>query len=364
MKTFRFLALALLAGAMGFVSCDNDEVGEEGNKEYLFAAGCHILDVDGDETGEIKEQQHDIVNAALAKVGFTGESDYPLSITGKDSASVSKVLLEKMAQVEKAIANAPVHINAELDVKGAEKSIVNSDDKDGRIVNTWYEKTFGVPSNASYDKASMYNLNARLYVKWLRTRGWHNWEKQGTYWTEICYDLNKGAGGDYIYLVFEHSGKYGEKYVWENQFEGSYITDVIAVKDHDAPKDLYVKDKGRWYHREEGVCNLNAGAGGEHIRLYATREKIKDVDGRYYYLTTGRIDKGTSTCLKHSSDNFTLTTVSSARTADLGHMTLDRIVPLYDKNGDRKDLEADLNKGAGGKYIKLVLTYATKETGY
>lgn len=40
MKTFKFLALALLAGAMGFVSCDNDEVGEDGNKSYVFSPKC------------------------------------------------------------------------------------------------------------------------------------------------------------------------------------------------------------------------------------------------------------------------------------------------------------------------------------
>lgn len=134
---------------MVFASCSNDDDPNpnDDNKEYLFAAKCVVAAVEEDETGEIQKMQQELVNKALAKVGFTGEAEYPLTISGKDSVSVRKVLLEKIAPVEQAINDAPIEIHAELRVTGAEKSIITSEDKPGRIISTWYEKKFGTPSN-------------------------------------------------------------------------------------------------------------------------------------------------------------------------------------------------------------------------
>lgn len=368
MKTTKsILSLALCAVAMGFASCssDDDSNGNSGNdKEYLFSASCDIYDVEGDETGEERKAQKEYVDAALAKAGFAGESEYPLSISGKDSASVSKVLLGKIAQVEKAITDAPFEINAELSVRGAEKSIVNSDDKTMRVISSWYDKTFGAPQNQNIFKRGQYNYDNRyLFVKSLRTKGYWG-DDSDDYWTVVGGDLNCKAGGDYIYLIMEHSGKSraDEFFKWESQYENDYITDVVAITGGGEPQTLYIG--GRKYTKENGVCDLNKGAGGDYLWLYACREKYKMSDGKTYYLNVGRTwEDERGSIILDSSENFS-TSSYCKNFVIKGHKITQRVVPLYDKNGKFVSSEAEFNRGAGGWYIKMVLAYATKEAVY
>lgn len=375
-KTMKsILALAVCAVAMGFVSCSDDDVNSaDGNKEYLFGVDCELYKVEGDETGEVKDQQQKYLKDVFTTVGLVGETAYPLSISGKDSASVSKVLLEKMAYVEKAIADAPFEINVEVYVKGAEKSLVNSDAKEGNFLTLWYEKTFGTPSNDEGSRDGVYFRsphNHRCYVKWLRTTDSY-FDSNGDYWTKIATDLNLDVRVNLfvwapsIYLILEHSGfRSSNNYVWEPQYENDYITDVIAVIGGGEPQELTIN--GRLYKKENQVCDLNKGGGGEYIWLYACREKYKESDGRTYYLTTGSVtdspDRGTRVARKRLED-FDANKYVDKSYVDKGHKIVERVVVMYDKNGNFVSSQAEFNKGADGQWIKMIFAYATKEAGY
>lgn len=370
--TNKILVLALMALAMGITSCGDDDVNStDGNKEYLFSASCRVTSVDGDETGELRKQQQEYVDAALAKVGFTGDAAYPLCISGKDSASVSKVLLEKIAQVEKAISDAPVEINTLLRVAGAEKHIVNSDDKKVRRISTWYKKSFGAPQNGAYISCLQWDDDPFcLFVKKLSTKVGSWGASSDDYWTIIGCDLNADTdGGDEVYLKFEHSGKLDEWFKWEESCSNEYITDVVAVisRKNAACPPITIKVNGtyRTYTREYSVCDLNSGMPSRPwIWLYTYRGHFPESDGKYYYLNTGS-HIGNGCCTLSNKGSFDA--ASYARTTpfvDKGHKFIERVVPMYDVDGNLVQKEADANLEAGGYYVKLILAYATKEGGY
>ncbi|MBT2210226.1 MULTISPECIES: hypothetical protein [Actinomadura] len=113
-------------------------------------------------------------------------------------------------------------------------------------------------------------------------------------WHKDPTDLNKGAGGAYLYLAFETDGS-------EEAVSDIYF---LLSKEQDPP-DGYIKID----------TDLNKGAGGAYI-----------------YLT------------------FT-------RTADYAPIQYLTVVSSSDPNANAPDgytrIDVDLNKGAGGKYIYL-----------
>lgn len=94
----------------------------------------------------------------------------------------------------------------------------------------------------------------------------------------IPQDLNEGAGGDFIYVLF--------KYGWDTDTDPAPITGMRVVNasmgDVALPGDI----------KPAGFCDLNRGAGGDYIYLYFSRGgpnalrsiATKDTDhARYYY---------------------------------------------------------------------------------
>ena len=95
-------------------------------------------------------------------------------------------------------------------------------------------------------------------------------------WSVIDNDLNAGAGGDYIYLLYKEEENY-------DGLNHGYITDFYITNSTSYPNELshqghnyklvpydgsdkFIKSKG----------DLNRGAGGDYIHLYYTTEKIND----------------------------------------------------------------------------------------
>ena len=97
------------------------------------------------------------------------------------------------------------------------------------------------------------NGSARNSAKWYTDRGWHM----------LDYDLNRKAGGWYIYLVYKTSDN-------ANPVNG-YITDIIASTYNVSQ----FSEGGRQYYKVETNFNgdLNRGAGGADIFLYYTRSR-------------------------------------------------------------------------------------------
>ena len=144
-----------------------------------------------------------------------------------------------------------------------------------------------------------------------------NSEEMG--WTAIKKDLNDGAGGDYIYLLYKTPNSLGNS--------GTPITDIYIKTGKNPPADLILD--GRTYHLvsytgsadfEESKGDLNRGAGGDYIHLYYTREAMPG--------------------------NTAITNIefNSTQKGGLG--------------ADGSTIGYDLNEGAGGDYIYMHVTTA------
>ena len=147
------------------------------------------------------------------------------------------------------------------------------------------------------------------------------YEKQG--WTRISRDLNDGAKGDYIYLLYKKESSNGQNY--------DFITDFYIRKGSNAPDELTYK--GRTYHlvtydgrdhfkNQKGDLNSGTGEKTDAIHLYYTRD----------YFSNDQVVTGI---------DFSITQKSGALGVDGGSEGY------------------DLNSGAGGLYIYMHVLYGT-----
>ena len=95
-----------------------------------------------------------------------------------------------------------------------------------------------------------------------------NYQSKG--WTVIDQNLNEGAGGDFIYLLYKTANIY-------NTFDFTFITDFCISTEQSGPGTI----DGRTYFLTEcygseafvgSFGNLNRGAGGDKIFLFYTKE--------------------------------------------------------------------------------------------
>ena len=84
-------------------------------------------------------------------------------------------------------------------------------------------------------------------------------------WTVIDYDLNKGAGGKFIYLLYKTNNSPGSS--------GTAITDIYLKTGNSSRPNSLTHD-GRTYYSapSAGANDLNSGAGGAFIFLYYTKD--------------------------------------------------------------------------------------------
>ena len=148
-----------------------------------------------------------------------------------------------------------------------------------------------------------------------------SYESQG--WTRISRDLNDGAGGDYIYLLYKKESTAGQNY--------DFITDFYIKTGSSAPDELTYN--GRTYHlvpydgrqhfkNQKGDLNSGTGENTPSIHLYYTRD----------YFSNNQVV---------NNIEFSITKKSGALGA----------------NGGSEGY--DLNDGAGGRYIYMHVSYGT-----
>ena len=112
-------------------------------------------------------------------------------------------------------------------------------------------------------------------------------------YTFIDYDLNKDAGGNYIYLGYKNGSRANTN--------GGYITDIIVVKRSDYTPPTEVTHNGRTYY----ICpyaggsefvtvkgHLNCGCGGSRWDLYLYYTKVNFNDKRAVSSITVNNSKG------------------------------------------------------------------------
>ena len=147
-------------------------------------------------------------------------------------------------------------------------------------------------------------------------------------WTLIDYDLNKGAGGAYIYLLYKTTESQGSS--------GTAITDLyLRVSGSNDSQETF-EYSGRTYTRatcdgssdfvNKSHGDLNSGASGKYIHLYYTKS-----NGGFY---SDRAVKSLSI------DNKSSLAVG--------------------ENGG--PAACDLNKGAGGDYIYMHMLKSSTQT--
>ncbi len=153
------------------------------------------------------------------------------------------------------------------------------------------------------------------------------WERKG--YTILDYDLNKDAGGWFVYLAYKAD---------ENADpEKEYITD-LAVKDVANPSSSYVWNGKTYYlckHNDGFNGNLNRGAFGDDPYLYYTKERVN--------LTNHDFNNK-----KRVIKDFSIVTGKG--------------------NGNAKCIcwegtsnPADLNRGAGGQYIYIQMNFVEQK---
>lgn len=366
------LTLALCATALLFVACEGDE--EEEEIEYVCGAGYTIRDIEDDEDGEKAALQKEFVEKALADAGLAVDKEFPLSIKAADKESAKKKLLEKMDKVKEAIENASVEITAKVEVKGVEKQYAAAENDRKHPVELWYSKEFGPAENDSFYTGWLWDVSGLSideseyhfcrWVREIRSEEYFNAKPYDSAYGDnfIAFggDANAGAGGDYIWLFLEHSGKRDKtahRFEWEDKYAKTYITDVVAIYGG-APETVTIS--GRTYRRQKRVADLNKKAEGEWIYLYATTDPVPGYEG--YYLNTGSSRWKTSRTLSQYA-SFSAKDYLKEPCVVGGHRFVERVVQAYKTDGSYVD-EMDANKGAGGRYIKMILTYATKNGGY
>lgn len=139
----------------------------------------------------------------------------------------------------------------------------------------------------------------------------------------VNYDLNKGAGGKYVYMAYTRTDKKSEG-----------ITDLIVSNPfvHTAnPAETWRLKHGSTVVRYDLVANvnLNEGAIGNPLYLYATKNSAAGEPIRGMWTR--------NSVLEEYPQGFAITTVKFA-----------------DEKGYTND-DPDLNKGALGKYIYLIV---------
>ena len=210
----------------------------------------------------------------------------------------------------------------------------------GKFIYLWYTTT-------KNKKEAIVDLR-------ISSAGWPAADAQNAHYpgyTRIGYDLNKGAGGHYIYLWYRKSST-GKGAIQELRI------DSLGYEQPDInEKDWYTAKANQEY---EGISNLNEKAGGNYIYLRfkaPEREQfyIKDI---VFYEKSG-YEKINVDLNKDAGGSYIYLWYSTTTNPNEAITDLRISSAKKDKNAKNSGytgytrIDKDLNKGAGGHYIYL-----------
>lgn len=353
-----FLCLPAILGLA--LSCNKDDQ----SKGYIFSASIHIV-----QPQENFEQQEQALREILETVGLK-VNEFSLTLFGSDSTEVSGLLKKKMEQVNSAVEASSVKIEGDLEIKGMEVKHFGTENDHTYSIGSWYSQSYGgafsIFDNDPYLEPlcpeDWFGTNENTYhwVKSLRTASSNI---SGDSYKSIDLDMNRRAGGNDIYLVFDYIGSRKDDSVdaiyGANGREDELITDVIAVcsNQNNPPSSLTIG--GRYYTRATGVCDLNAGCGPSSpwIWLYISHTRTLSIEE--YLITGGEYNHGCFALYDNgwfSHTNFNASDYLPEIFHSFGRFFKFRVVQMYDIYGNHLG-EADFNKGIDSNFIKLVLVY-------
>ena len=192
-------------------------------------------------------------------------------------------------------------------------------------------------------------------------------------WTFIDYDLNKGASGDYIYLLYKTKDNLdGLDHHYITDFYISNATGTIPDTKTFNERDynLVPFDGGNNFKDSKG--DLNRGAGGATIHLYYTTDQFDNSHAvssiEFNNTESGAVvwngDGNEAADLNKGAGGDYIYMHFITADASLGFLTDVMLIggsktetdELWNtlKNDNWKKIDYDLNKGAGGDYIYLL----------
>lgn len=349
MKKLAYL-FATLVVAVVATSCKSKN-NPESEDAYVLRAKVIV-----DKSNASAKEMRSVAENALCSAGFL-QMGYTLVLEG-DSAAVASQLAAKMQIVETAIKDSKIECPMEIKVRGVHKQDL---DKEKCHYVLFYSKLFG-PLQWGVSTYGMYDDTKHSYrfVKWFRTDiGWY-YDQQGDYFIQCGDDLNSGAGGDYLYLMLEHSGKAAQnsdnEFQWEAEYADTYPTDVIVIY---GSKPITIMIEDRLYYLQQECYDLNYSTDKTPIYLYVTNDPYPGYEN--YYLNTGVYYYEEKQCrMLFSHGNFNASDYLQHSFSAKDHDFVDRVVQAYDGDGNHVG-EADCNHNAGGEFVKLIMTYCKHE---
>ena len=190
-------------------------------------------------------------------------------------------------------------------------------------------------------------------------------------WRKAGGDLNSGAGGDYVYLLYKMSN--------DNGSSGTPVTDVYLMIKESSTHNQTLKQGGRTYQLVTGGHDLNKGAGGDFIYLYYTKEPFANgrkvtkllvdeneegAEGKNGNNNPADLNSGVSTGTRpylHVTATQDRGFITDVMLISGGENTIANLRNTYLEQGWWVNYQ-DLNEDAGGPFINLLFK-TDNETG-
>jgi len=354
-KRFFLAALAAVALTIGFTACSDDDDDVDAGKYEL------TVNVHADAVGSDYQEFVTIYNAYRSAFGLgemnentDDESLEDVVITGKDSLDCVSSIQKKCDQAEKAL-------------KGQEWSDVNEIAiRDANTNAKIYTKQYGAPadngiSHDTFDRVDDYwnlwetpeyfyvalvNIDSRSSTLTYFSELWHGGLYNHLY---VGEDLNKGAGGNYVYPSYFGFVMRADDDSWDRDAPKRHVGGMLVLNNESGtnpPAEFWFEDClykiAKDANCQEYSYDLNHKAGGSYLYLYTT-------EARY----TGKVLRGDLSEIYWSGNDITDRGYSFVRGVTYGS---DKSITLTHPNG------IDLNQGAGGKYMYWLEVYGNPWT--
>ena len=346
-KHFLLAVLAAATLSLGFTACSDDDanIAENYSETYTMHFSENSNDAEEEEIESILSAYYEVLG-----LGDSSEEE-SITVTGADSASCVKKFLDLMATAESSLASK---------TWSTAYSVTGSDSHHTRV----YDKTYGAYADNDVDVYvvdAFGTTNTYKYVKELDVDEFGNYFTAHYYFTtHYCSDdLNRDAGGDYVYMAAEGTNNINEAVTGAFVLSSEFGDPVESLTYHGIVYNL------------ASHTDLNRKAGGSYLYLYTTRDKATNEALRY---------DGLRTCFAgHNPTNGYSSYIP---------MTLTNAEGKYDVVGDRAEFlpgtpcytdrsqldnitlryrddvldytqGLDLNEKAGGAYIYVIAQWET-----
>lgn len=330
-------------------SCSDKDMPET-NSDFTFMARISQRNVANNSEAAVKDRT--LIEDALKAAGYSSERN-ELILSGKDSADVHKKLLDVISKFEAKMDESQLSNAVTVKHVGVESQYFKQRSKN-HPMTIWEDKTYG-KEHVGSDDPDIYridvpsDLNEYLYGTDIRVIDWGMWshpESWDDYYVFNDIDFNDGAGGSYIYVAIQFK---------PYSSGGPFITDMIAVEsDNSHGKDWTLEIDGRTYHMAsvggDDSLDLNDGAHGDYIYLMYTYDYY---DGNYLCNSNLTYEGSKFPLVGLCNDGFSMSNYMADGC---------RPVLAYDDNGNYINEEAEFNRHAHGKFIRLSGYYTHNST--